>query len=224
VQGVLSTDAGGVGLNYSPPPRSSASNPVESRASSSGLGAFTGSVGPVGHRHHADERASKSAFGRRWAQEVSVRRGLRFAHRRGQLRQAGLGTVLQAVKEIFAEQPARPKPIIDLQPPRPAGERDLGGGFRTDRGGRQFLRSLSSQGESMNLCPALPARRTQSDDALHPAPSRWARAGVKRSRAFSASSRSRDSELHLTGRAPSCRAPVATASIAALASASGSGG
>jgi hypothetical protein len=74
----------------------------------------------------------------------------------------GRKTVLQAVKEIFADQPARPKPIVDPAAPVPlkamaaAAAQQAAGGIETAAAGLieagfKFIESMASDGAGSRL-------------------------------------------------------------------------
>ena len=119
----LSTDAGGVGLNLQ---TASAVVNFEPPWNPARLEQRVGRVHRLGQAHpvHVVHLLTKDSIEERVWETLKVKKSLFdgvFDSPTGEVSFAALGkkSVLQAVKEIFADQPGRPKPLID-QPPAKA--------------------------------------------------------------------------------------------------------
>ena len=123
----LSTDAGGVGLNLQ---TASAVINFEPPWNPARLEQRIGRVHRMGQAHpvHVVHLLTKDSIEERVWETLKLKKSLFagvFDSPTGEVSFAALGrkSVLQTMKEIFANQPGRPKPIIDQAPPKavPAG-------------------------------------------------------------------------------------------------------
>jgi SNF2 family DNA or RNA helicase len=119
----LSTDAGGVGLNLQ---AASAVINFEPPWNPARLEQRIGRVHRLGQAHpvHVVHLLTKGSIEERVWETLKLKKSLFtgvFDSPTAEVSFAALGrkSVLQAVKEIFADQPARPKPVIDQPPSKP---------------------------------------------------------------------------------------------------------
>jgi superfamily II DNA/RNA helicase len=119
----LSTDAGGVGLNL---PAASAVINFEPPWNPARLEQRIGRVHRMGQAHpvHVVHLLTKGSIEERVWETLKLKKSLFagvFDSPTDAVSFAALGrkSTLQAVKEIFADQPARPKPVIDQAPAKP---------------------------------------------------------------------------------------------------------
>jgi SNF2 family DNA or RNA helicase len=118
----LSTDAGGVGLNLQ---SASAVVNFEPPWNPARLEQRIGRVHRLGQAHpvHVVHLLTKDTIEERVWETLKLKKSLFagvFDSPTGEVSFAALGrkSVLQAVKEIFANQPGRPKPLVDEEPPK----------------------------------------------------------------------------------------------------------
>ncbi len=118
----LSTDAGGVGLNLQ---AASAVINFEPPWNPARLEQRIGRVHRLGQSHpvHVVHLLTKNTIEERVWETLKLKKSLFagvFDSPTGEVSFAALGkkSILQAVKEIFANQPGRPKPLIDQAPPK----------------------------------------------------------------------------------------------------------
>jgi SNF2 family DNA or RNA helicase len=127
----LSTDAGGVGLNLQ---AASAVINFEPPWNPARLEQRIGRVHRMGQAHpvHVVHLLTKDSIEERVWETLKVKKSLFagvFDSPAAEVSFAALGrkSTLQAVKEIFADQPARPKPVIDQSPAKPVPTRPAPG-------------------------------------------------------------------------------------------------
>jgi len=119
----LSTDAGGVGLNLQ---AASAVIKFEPPWNPARLEQRIGRVHRLGQLHpvHVVHLLTKESIEERVWKTLQLKKSLFagvFDSPTGEVSFAELGkkSILQSVKEIFADQPTRPKPLLDPVPPKP---------------------------------------------------------------------------------------------------------
>ena len=122
----LSTDAGGVGLNLQ---AASAVINFEPPWNPARLEQRIGRVHRLGQAHpvHVVHLLTRDTIEERVWETLKLKKSLFagvFDSPTGEVSFAALGrkSVLQAVKEIFADQPGRPKPLLDKAPPKAVTE------------------------------------------------------------------------------------------------------
>jgi len=159
----LSTDAGGVGLNLQ---AASAVVNIEPPWNPARLEQRIGRVHRLGQSRpvHVVHMLTNDSIEERVWETLRLKKSLFagvFDSPTGEVNFAKLGrkSVLQEVKEIFANQPGRPKPVIDNAPPQPAVSKPMAG-VASDaddvkiaaaglvEAGVKFIESITSQGHA----------------------------------------------------------------------------
>jgi hypothetical protein len=159
----LSTDAGGVGLNLQ---AASAVINFEPPWNPARLEQRIGRVHRLGQAHpvHVVHLLTKDSIEERVWETLKLKKSLFagvFDSPTAEVSFAALGkkSVLQSVKDIFADQPGRPKPVIDPAPPKavrvqpaptpPSGLQQAAAGLIEN--GMRFLESLAAAAQSGGL-------------------------------------------------------------------------
>ena len=176
----LSTDAGGVGLNLQ---AASAVVNFEPPWNPARLEQRIGRVHRMGQSRpvHVIHMLTSGSIEERVWETLQLKKSLFagvFDSPTGEVSFAKLGrkTVMQAVKEIFADQPGRPKPVIDEVPPEPVAPKPMAGVTASGKtgadgigmaaagfleAGLKFIESIASQGAAGSSTDAPEGRLEQ---------------------------------------------------------------